>query len=184
MQCNGIGRGADKVGREDIKRLFLAHRAEIQAYLTRKLRNAELAAELTQEAFLRFAEQGQTESAAITHERSYLYRVAHNLAADHLRLRGREKLDLLGNDMLDALADDAPSPERVVNGQSEIARLRRILMELPERTRAVFVLTRIDRLTYHETAQRLEISESSVQKHLAQAVKHVMQRLRSDETGA
>ncbi|MFO7483766.1 RNA polymerase sigma factor [Oceanibaculum nanhaiense] len=168
---------------KDIRGLFLAHRAEIQAYLTRKLRNAELAAELTQEAFLRFAEQGQAGSAVILHERSYLYRVAHNLAVDHLRLHSRERLEPLGSDMLDAIADDSPSPEQVAGGHSELARLRRILMELPERTRAVFVLTRIDLLTYHETAARLEISESSVQKHLAQAVKHVMQRLRSDDAG-
>ena len=43
---------------KDLKRLFLAHRRELQAYLTRRLRDREMAADLTQETFLRFAEQG------------------------------------------------------------------------------------------------------------------------------
>ena len=42
---------------KDLKRLFLAHRREIQAYLTERLRDADLAADLTQETFLRYAEQ-------------------------------------------------------------------------------------------------------------------------------
>lgn len=173
------------VGGKDIKWLFLAHRGELQAYLTRKLRNADIAAELTQETFLRFVEQngGAAVLTPIAHDRSYLYRVAHNLAVDYVRGQRRENLDAAAQDRLADIADDTPSPEQLACGQSELVRLRRILLELPERTRAVFVLTRIDRLTYRETAERLEISESSVQKHLARAVKHVMQRLRSGETG-
>ena len=75
----------------EIKRLFLAHRRELQAYLTRLLRSPDRAADLTQETFLRFAEySGANPSAVITHERSYLYRTAHNLAVDHMRRESRE----------------------------------------------------------------------------------------------
>jgi RNA polymerase sigma-70 factor (ECF subfamily) len=38
------------------------------------------------------------------------------------------------------------------------------------------VLDRIQELTYGEVAERLGISESSVQKHLAMALQHVLQR--------
>jgi RNA polymerase sigma factor (sigma-70 family) len=63
--------------------------------------------------------------------------------------------------------------------RERLDRLRSVIQELPERTRQVFVLHRIEELTYGEVAARLGISESSVQKHLAKALQYVVQRLRS-----
>jgi RNA polymerase sigma factor (sigma-70 family) len=163
---------------KDIKSLFLAHRRELQAYLTRKLRDGEAAADLTQEAFLRFAERGTGTPATVAHPRAYLYRTAHNLAVDHVRRSRREETDLPPPVELTEIADENASPERSADARGELARVRAALLELPERTRQVFVLIRIDHLTYGEVAERLEISSSSVQKHLAKAIKHVMQRLR------
>jgi RNA polymerase sigma-70 factor (ECF subfamily) len=162
----------------DIKTLFLAHRRELQAYLTQKLRDGEAAAELTQEAFLRFAEQGPGGPAAVAHPRSYLYRTAHNLAVDHIRRQQRERTDPVAPDDMAGIADDRPSPERTAGARSDVASARLALLELPERTRQVFALARMEGLTYGEVARRLQISDSSVQKHLAKALKHVMQRLR------
>ena len=164
---------------KDIKALFLMHRRELQAYLTRKLRDGETAAELTQETFLRFAEQGPSGPSAVTHPRSYLYRTAHNLAVDHVRRQQRERTSPVAVDELYGIIDERPSPERTADGRSDLALVREALCELPERTRQVFALARIEGLAYGEVARRMAISESSVQKHLAKAVKHVMQRLRS-----
>jgi len=171
------------VADKDIRALFLAHRRELQAYLTHKVRDGETAAELTQEAFLRYAQQGPG-AAAVVHPRSYLYRTAHNLAVDHVRRQRRERTDPVPTDDMAGVADERPSPERVAGGLSDVAAARDALLELPERTRQVFALTRIEGLTYGEVARRLQISDSSVQKHLAKAVKHVMQRLRGRQAGS
>jgi RNA polymerase sigma-70 factor (ECF subfamily) len=168
------------VASKDIKGLFLDHQRELQVFLTRKLRDAETAADLTQETFLRFAEHGQGGSAAaVTHARSYLYRTAHNLAVDHVRQQKREQTDVCPGDALAGIADESPLADRIVDGRSDLDRARQALLELPERTRQVFALTRLEGLTYRDVALRLEISDSSVQKHLAKAIAHVMQRLRS-----
>ncbi len=166
---------------KNIKELFLAYRHELQVYLTRKLHDADIAADLTQETFLKFAEYNRGNPAAvISHERSYLYRTAHNLAVDHIRKRQRERTDPTEAAALDAVADDTPLPDRQAGGRGDLAKVRAALDALPERTRRVFELTRVEGLTYRETAERLGISDSSVQKHLARAVKHVMQNLRGD----
>lgn len=163
---------------KDIKGLFLAHQRELQAYLTRKLRNADTAADLTQETFLRFAERKQGDGApAITHERSYLYRTARNLALDYLRRERGRQTDICDT-ALNSAVDDAPSPEQIVSDRDDLAAVRAAILELPARTRQIFVLTRIKGLTYREAAIKLQISDSSVQKHLAKATKHVMERLR------
>lgn len=159
---------------KDLKRLFLAHRRELQAYLTRRLRDREMAADLTQETFLRFVEQGSRTT--IVDDRSYLYRTARNLAIDHVRRIDRHRTDLETHEGLAGIPEDRPDAERIVDGRQRLERLRAIVEELPMRTRRVFVLNRVEGLTYEEIATKLGISVSSVQKHLTHALQHVLQR--------
>jgi len=162
----------------DIKTLFLSHQRELQIYLTRLLRDADIAVDLTQETFLRVTEHTrQNKSNDVTHVRSYLYRVAHNLAVDHVRAQKRNPVNSADDSNLGTIPHNAPSPEQIVGDQSELDFVRRALDELPEKTRNIFVLVRVEGLTYHQAAERLGISDSSVQKHIARAIAHVMARL-------
>lgn len=95
---------------------------------------------------------------------------------DHLRRRAPEGAG--GEEDLSGLESPAPSPEQETAGRKELEQVRKAVLELPDRTRQIFVLARIEGLTYREIALRLGISESSVQKHLARAVAHVMRCLR------
>jgi RNA polymerase sigma-70 factor (ECF subfamily) len=65
------------------------------------------------------------------------------------------------------------SPERVLQGRQAVTALRTALEELPQRTRAIFLLHRFEGLKYKEIARRLGISSSSVEKHMMAAIKHV-----------
>ncbi len=166
----------------DFHRLFQTYRTELLAYLTRKVRDTETAAELTQETFTRFIAHGTGGSAAaITNERAYLYRMAHNLAIDHVRLQRSRPAQDLAEDDLSAIADQAPSPEQAVTGKQELGKVREFLSTMPPRTREIFVLQRVHGMTYRAIAEQLGISESSVQKHMAKGVKHLMQHLRAPE---
>lgn len=159
---------------KDLKRLFLEHRRELQTYLTRHLRDREIAADLTQETFLRFAEQGSRTT--IVDDRSYLYRTAKNLAIDHVRRISRQRTDATTHDDLADIPEDRPDSEQILAGRQRLDRLRAVIEELPTRTRQVFVLNRIEGLTYSEVARRLGISVSSVQKDLTSALQHVLRR--------
>lgn len=161
-----------------LKGLFLAHRGELQAYLMKQLRNAEAAADLTQETFLRYAERGPAAVASIANERSYLYRTAHNLAVDYIRQQSRRRTDLTAGDAFAEIADDRPSLEEEAAARQRLAQLSAILSDLPDLTREIFVLNRLEGLTYAQVAARLSISDSSVQKHLAKALALVTRRLR------
>lgn len=161
-----------------LKGLFLAHRRELQAYLTKKLKDAETAADLTQEVFLRFVERDATNGTTVLNERAYLFRTAHNLAVDHVRQKARQKTDAVAHDEMARIVDDRPSQEDEADASQKLGRLGAIVAELPDRTRQIFVLNRIEGLSYAETADRLGISESLVQKHLAKALLHVTRRLR------
>lgn len=166
----------------NIRDLFLSHQRELQIYLTRLLGDADVAGDLTQETFLRVTQYAQQNSSAdVTHIRPYLYRIAHNLAVDHVRAQKRNPVKDGDADKLESVVHNAPSPEQIVGGQSELEFVRRALRELPERTREIFVLVRMDGLTYRQTAQRLGISDSSVQKHVARAIAFIMARIRENQ---
>ncbi|WP_338736068.1 RNA polymerase sigma factor [Asticcacaulis sp. DW145] len=159
--------------------LFRSYHGEIDAYFLRNTRNAALAEDLTQETFARLAVMG-TAISAVKQKRPYLYRIARNLLIDHLRRSGRLSVGQPESIAMDCVPDRAPSPEDLVSASEQSKYMLAALMRLPQRTRQVFVLTRLDGLSYGETATALNISESTVQKHLAMATAHMMQHLETD----
>jgi RNA polymerase sigma-70 factor (ECF subfamily) len=173
----GRERGAKSLTEKDLDALYRAHRKELWAFLLRRVRRPDVAADLLQEIFLRLAEQPA--GLGVANMRAYLYRTAQNLATDHFRREERRQTFPTPIEELAELPEDAPSLEQAAADRQRLEAMRRIVAELPPRTRQVFELNRIDGLTYEETARRLGISESSVQKHLAQALLHVMQRMKS-----
>ena len=55
------------------------------------------------------------------------------------------------------------------------------LDSLPERTRSVFLLYRIEGLKYREIAQALDISIPAVQKHMARALERITLALNAQD---
>lgn len=159
----------------DIKGLFQKHAKALQNILLRKSRDPQLAADLVQESFLRLAEHQNRES--IDNSPAYLYRTAHNLLIDHVRQQLRRKTDGVSHETLEAVVDEQPSLEDHAVTEQHKYRLREAIAELPERTQEIFRLNRLEGLTHAEVARQLDISDSSVQKHLAKALAHVTQRV-------
>ena len=159
----------------DIKGLFLKHASAVQSFLLRRSNDSQLAADLTQESFLRLAEQG--EGGRIDNSPAYLYRTARNLLIDHQRQQLRRKTDLLADEQLAEIVDAGASVEDITAAREGVEALQHVLAQLPERTQQIFHLNRIEGLTHAEVARELGISDSSVQKHLAKALAHVMAHL-------
>ena len=167
--------------RDQVELLFTRHQAEIRLFLSRRLPNPELAMDLTQETFARLlgADPGET----IENVRAFLYRTAQRLAIDHHRKQRRQQTDCVPDEVLLGIGDQEPSSEARIADRQALAILQQALAELPELTQEIFRLTRIEGLSYAQTAQRLSVSESSVQKHLAKALRHAVQRLRDEGAG-
>ncbi len=162
--------------RDQVERFFTLYQAEIHLFLSRRLANPDLATDLTQETFARLlgVDPGET----IENVRAYLYRTAHRLAIDHRRKQQRQRTVSLPDETLGSLPDRGPDSEARVADRETLACLVHALEELPPLTRRIFQLTRVEGLSYAETARRLAVSESSVQKHLARALRHAAERLR------
>ena len=82
------------------------------------------------------------------------------------RSTGGQHVELLAaND--EAAGDDT---HRIVAGGQALAEVASVLDALPERTRTIFVLRRIEGMRHKEIALRLGISVSAVEKHVVRAI--------------
>lgn len=101
--------------------------------------------------------------------KSYLYRAAYNNSMMYLRKMRREHFmeDLSRPEP----SLDEPDPSQLIQ-LDEVSRLiTETLQQLPERTREIFRLNRQEGLKYREIAQKLSISEKTVEANMGKALK-------------
>ncbi|CAM3748272.1 ECF RNA polymerase sigma factor SigL [Pseudomonas reidholzensis] len=163
-----------------LTRLVETHYEEIKSYLQRKTGSASTAADLVQETWLRVARHA---AKLPDNPLGYIYRTASNLLLDkqrHEQMHGR-----YFSDDADLEASQCPltTPDEAAVVQQEMQLLADAVRDLPEKCRAVFLLYRGEELSAREIAERLNISVSTVEKHIAKAMQHCRQRL-TDARGA
>jgi len=110
---------------------------------------------------------------------TWIYRIASNLAIDHLRLRKtREKLHEPVLHYLRQVADTRASRDLSEMQQSEVAVIFRELSAcLPEKQRVMFVLRELEGLSCAEVAAVLNCRESTIRNNLFNARKLLRREL-------
>ncbi len=68
----------------------------------------------------------------------------------------------------------------VASGKCELDAAAVILEELPARTKEVFLLNRMDGLTYTQLATRFEVSVGTIEKQVSRALGHIRARMDQD----
>ncbi len=158
---------------------YRAYASKINRYILLKTNDPELSADLTHESFARlFTLLQQKES--VEKPLAYLYTVANHLVIDHLRSHATSRTDSMPPEEMESHLDPLADPELHAMSLSSMQHLHDLLLRLPLRTRQVFQLARIDGLRYKDVAERLDISVSSVQKHLASALEFITQHLQDE----
>lgn len=145
----------------------------LEGALTRFLRrvwpDAAEIEDLRQDVYVRVYEATRDNKPLVTNY--YVFTVARNLLADRLRRRRVVAIDLVADlAALNVLSEEVPA-DRALSGRQELARLERALADLPPRCREVFRLRKIESLSQREAAERLGIAQSTVEKHVAGAMR-------------
>jgi RNA polymerase sigma factor (sigma-70 family) len=117
-----------------------------------------------QEACVRLLEFER--SGVVRKKEHYFKRILRNLRLDGLRYQSRRTSVPLD----DELADFHPGPERIAQARRDLEIAAETLEALPARCREAFELHRFADLSYAQIAQRMSISISMVEKHIAEAV--------------
>ncbi|ALN93763.1 RNA polymerase sigma factor, sigma-70 family protein [Lysobacter gummosus] len=100
-----------------------------------------------------------------------LYRIALNQLCDIRRRESglRRSLQAAGLGAIDAPID-VPLPEQWVENREELARVNAAIERLPERCRQVYLLNRIDGMSYSQISAHQSISVKAVEKHISRAL--------------
>ncbi|GAC1030905.1 RNA polymerase sigma factor [Pseudomonas sp. No.21] len=144
--------------------LYLREQNRLLQLIRRIVGDRSTAEDLAQDTFLRLWDRELGDG-----DRSLLFRTAQNLALDHLRARqvrnrhAREEAEDEG---------DGLDLQQQAEAHQELEHLLRRLQGLPRRCQQVFLLSRLDGLSYASIAERLGVSLSTVEKDIIRVLQH------------
>ena len=158
-----------------VEQLSARYRLPLRRFFERRLRASADAEDLVQEVFVRLIRQGRTHE--IHHLDGYVFQVAANVLRDHARRWSIREQEAHPAELEDEILEGGFSPERVILGQEAIEILIRALHELPAKTQAIFALYHFEAVSQVDIARRLNMSISTVEKHMSRANLHLLTRL-------
>jgi RNA polymerase sigma factor (sigma-70 family) len=151
--------------------LYRDHRGWLEGWLRRRMGNACDAADLSQDTFLRLLASSQR--IADLHEpRAYLLTVGKRLLSNFYQRRSLEQAYL--NALASLPEDCVPSPEQRWLLLETLQALDELLDGLPRAVRRAFLWSQLEGLSYQQIAKRLEVSERTIKRYMAQAYEHCL----------
>lgn len=154
--------------------------ADILHYLRKRTDNASDAADMTQDVFTQWL--GYRDQAKVEQPRAFLFQMARNLLRDHWRRQKVRNAVLEEPSDVEVQVSTPQSNEPLARAQQQqhLERLGAVLEELSPRRREALMLHRFEGLSQAQIAERMGISVSMVEKHIAFALLHCKQRLQQD----
>jgi RNA polymerase sigma-70 factor (family 1) len=156
------------------KMIFDRFQQHIFHFLYFKTKDEALAEDMLQEVFLKCwnARHNLDETRSL---RNYLYTIADNLVLNHIRHgkvmeRHRDESQASETSNLD-------NPQFILEEKEWHVRLRKAIDDLPEKPRIVFLMSRMEDLSYQEIADRLTLSVKTVESHMTKALKILREKL-------
>lgn len=141
-------------------------RPALMAFFLRRIRNHAEAEDLTQDVLMKIAQQGL---GSVQRPEAYVFQMAANLLRDRgRRLKVRQTYQR-GLGQVAAMETEERDPDRVLQSRESLSTVLRALNRLPERTRTIFVLFRLENMKQREIADMLGVSLRTVEQHVIQA---------------
>jgi RNA polymerase sigma-70 factor (ECF subfamily) len=159
-----------------VEGLFAKHHGEIYAYLVRMLRDGELAADLTQDAFVK-AYKAYDTLQKDENARAWLYQIAHRVALDEIRHRKIVRMVPWTGESHGA----SPSAERLAMDLRLSGPLERALARIPERQRAALLLAEVGDLSGMELAAAMGVSHVAARAILTRARESLRRALAAEQ---
>lgn len=142
------------------------HWSAVVRFASGYVQSADAAEDIAQEAFVRLWQQRHSWKSTGS-VRSFLYRVARNLALNETRSR---RIRLLHRERAAAALMPEPTAVSSLEADDVQRRVDAAVAALPERRREIFILARHHDLSYAEIAETLGISPQTVANQMSAAL--------------
>lgn len=149
-------------------------RPALLAFFLRRIGNHSEAEDLTQDVFTRLIAMPRDR---MDNPDAYIFQIAANLLRDRYRRDKVRKDYQWGVATSEGVGVETLDPDRVLAGREALGQVSQVLRDLPERTRTIFILYRIESVKKRDIADGFGISISAVDKHLMKAMALLTARL-------
>ncbi|WP_440224489.1 RNA polymerase sigma factor [Dokdonella sp. MW10] len=169
----------DRYREAEFDRFVVERREGLQRFVVNLGASLDDAKEFVQEALLRLMRYRHDRP---PHEWTPLvYRILLNLFRDHQRRASSHDVSAGLGEFGASEPATAPedSPEHHAIHRERIALVRRTLLNLPARTREIYLLSRLNGWTYPVIAQHCGISVKAVEKHISRALRDLRHHVES-----
>ena len=165
-------------GKENISDVFLSWRDYLARVVSRIVPPHEIE-DIVQETYVRACQVKPQEE--IKSPGAFMTRIARNLAIDHIK-RAESRLVSRMEEDTDGRLNDirflADEPFDQVASNEEFAHFCEAVRDLPLKCRRVFVLKKVYGYSQREIAKELNLSENTIEKHIAKGMKHCTHYMR------
>ncbi len=156
----------------DFKSLFDQYYEGIKSFLYYKTGDIAVAEDIVQEVFIKLWDK--REQIEMKTVKSFLFTIANNLAINHLKHQNI----VFNFSKNESRPGKVESPHFQLELKEFQESLERLLAEMPENYRIVFLMNRIEKLTYSEIAERLDLSVKAIEKRMSKALAYLRERLK------
>ncbi len=163
--------------RSSFEELVLVTKKPLASYLRRYFASPDDIQDVLQEAYLKVFCVLRSNGTAGHAPSALLYTTARNLAISRLRHRQVVARSADAVALSEKLRRDTRSVEQQVSSNERRRFLLEVVNALPPRCRQVFVLRIVDGLSQRAIGERLGISVSTVEKHLARGLRHCREQM-------
>lgn len=159
---------------QQIKELFDNHFHNLVFHSFKITNDYSQSEEIVQDVFVKIW-QNFEQCRLISDFKSYLYKAVHNSSINYLRhLKIRQKY----NEEISYTFNEAEkSAEETIAENEKYNRIHRAINKLPDNWKEAIVLSKYDKLKYHEIADRMNISQKTVEKYISKALQFLRNEL-------
>jgi RNA polymerase sigma-70 factor (family 1) len=153
--------------REQFKGCFDLWFDELRNYISYRCCDTDLATDIVQETFVKVWEKQLEFEGNKT--KALLYKIAKDLWISHYRKtqsEGKYRLNF-------SFKLESNDTEEQLNYQELKDNYEKALAVMPEKRRVVFLMSRMESLTYQEISERLEVSVKAVEKRMNLAIQEL-----------
>ena len=155
---------------QELNTLFIINRMQLRRAAYKILGDWDISDDVVQDAYIKVTEVSAAQN--IRQPLAYLFRIVRNLAIDHYR-RGAFETELFGTEEEGLYVQTLTEmPETNAIHRQHLALVVKALAELPERTKRVFMLYRVEGYTHRMIADELNISTSLANILIHEATEH------------
>lgn len=153
----------------NIFKMFIDNKKILSQFLRRYSSNAHDIDDICQETITRAL---QAEKDRVIHEpRAFLFGVAKNIARKELEKKSKSLIDFIEDFCDQEYPSNEPSIEDSIDSHDRMMIFWQAVSSLPPQCQKVFVLKKVHGHSHKEIANLLEISVSTVEKHVAMGLK-------------